>query len=225
MKKLVLFSFAFFAICLTTPAFGQQAKATALLTKAKEQMAQQEYQAANGSFREMLALKTVLPTEMCYYFASTLFMLGQYDNSLRFTEKYMELAGSGGEFYKESRELKALLQDKMATIRNCSHCDTKGYELEACLNCEQSGQLSKSCTRCYGRKQVKCISCEGEGVVIEKNHFEQQTYHTCQRCEGKGIQECPTCKGRGQAVLDCRYCQGSGRTPTTRLCKHPSELP
>lgn len=225
MKNLLLLSFAFFAISLATPAFGQQTKATALLSQAKEQMAKQDYQAANGSFREMLALKTVLPTEMCYYFASTLYMLGQYDNSLRFTEKYLELAGAGGEFYKESRELKALLQKKMTTIRDCARCDTKGYVLEACPNCEESGQLSKSCTRCYGRKQVKCVSCEGQGVVIQKNHFDQQTYHTCQRCEGKGIQECPTCKGGGQTVQDCRYCLGSGLIPTTRLCKHPSELP
>lgn len=204
---------------------GQQKKATDLLSLAKEQMAREDYQAANGSFREMLKLKTVLPTEMCYYFASTLYMLGQYENSLRFTEKYLTLAGAGGEFYKDSQTLKGLLDEKMAVIRTCSLCDSKGYVLESCPNCDEKGQLTKSCTRCYGRVQVKCTACEGEGVVIEKNHFGQQTYHTCQRCEGAGIQQCPQCNGTGQTEQDCRFCQGSGFIATTVLCEHPTKIP
>lgn len=210
-------------IFTTSPALGQQQKAALLLKQAKEQMALQDYQAANGSFREMLALKTVLPTEMCYYFASTLYKLGQYENSLRFTDKYLELAGAGGAFFKESKDLKALLLDKMETIRACAQCDAKGYVLEACPNCEQQGQLTKSCSRCYGREKIKCLSCEGEGVVIEKNHFGQRTYNPCQRCEGNGVQLCPQCEGAGVMAQDCLYCQGSGQVPTARLCEHSTK--
>ena len=49
-----------------------------LLDKAKEQMAAEDYVAANKSFREMLELKAVLPSEMCYFFANTLYHLKQY---------------------------------------------------------------------------------------------------------------------------------------------------
>ena len=224
-NSFILLFFALLCLFVTPDTFGQQKKATLLLSQAKEQMARQDYQAANSSFREMLELKTVLPTEMCYYFASTLFMLGQYENSLRFTEKYLSLAGAGGEFYKDSKELKTLLEEKMATIRDCSQCDSRGYVLEACPNCEQKGQLTKSCTRCYGREKVKCVGCEGEGVVIEKSHFSQPTYHTCQKCQGSGIQTCPQCKGAGKTLQDCRYCQGSGQIPTAKLCEHPAQVP
>ena len=205
----------------TVVAQQPQGQARELLNTAREQMAAEDFQAANQSFRKMLNLKTVLPTEMCYYFAATLFALEQYENSLRFTEKYLQLAGAGGEFFRESKELQSLLKEKMSTIRNCSSCDSQGYVLEACPNCEATGQLTKTCSRCYGRKQLTCLPCEGEGVVIEKNHFNQHTYLTCQRCQGKGTEQCPTCEGEGKTVQNCGYCKGSGLLPTARLCTHP----
>ena len=223
MKNIVFTLFLLiFSLFWVSEAAAQKKEAAALLSQAKEQMARQNYQAANNSFREMLELKAVLPTEMCYYFASTLYMLGQYENSLRFTEKYQELAGAGGEFYKDSKKLKDLLQEKMEIIRQCSLCDSKGYVLAPCPNCESKGELRKSCSLCYGREKVKCLSCDGEGVVIEKNHFGQNTYNTCQKCEGKGIQICPKCDGAGVLVQDCLYCQGSGQIPTASLCAHPA---
>lgn len=226
MKKLLTTLVLLLAIaCCFNGAQAQQAQARELLHTAREQMAAEDFQAANQSFRKMLALKTVLPTEMCYYFAATLFALEQYENSLRFTEKYLQLAGAGGEFFKESQELKELLKDKMSHIRQCSSCDSQGYVLEACPNCEAVGQLRSTCSHCYGREHVQCPSCKGEGILIEKNQFNQHTYLTCQRCQGKGTGECPSCKGEGKTVQECGYCRGSGMLSTARLCTHSSLSP
>lgn len=198
-----------------------QKEARLLLDQAKEQMAAADFQAANRSFRQMLELKTSLPTEMCYYFASTLYMLGQYENSLRFAEKYETLAGVGGEFYQDIQKLKDLLKKESETILSCQLCDPKGYVLTACHYCESQGQLKESCRKCYGNKNIKCKTCEGQGVVIVKNHFGQNTYKTCTICQGTGFQACPFCDGSGEKIQDCQYCSGSGKLASSEICTHP----
>ena len=210
-------------VSLAQTSGNSQKEARYLMEKAKEQMSLQDYQGANQSFREMLKLRTALPTEMCYFFANTLFMLGQYENSLRFAEKYEKLAGVGGEFYQDVRNLKDHLNEKMAVIRACNYCDSQGYVLQDCPYCEKQGLLQQTCSKCFGKKLVKCKSCEGEGVVIAKNHFGQSSYHTCTICDGRGIKECSFCEGSGKQAQDCLYCSGSGRTRTSAICKHPKE--
>lgn len=191
-----------------------------LLDQAKQQMSAEDYVAANRSFRKMLDMNTVLPTEMCYYFANTLYMLGQYENSLRFVEKYQSLAGKGGEYFRDSERLMDLLRKEMETIRACAQCDLKGYVLEECHYCEGQGQMVQNCRKCFGREKIKCESCQGEGVVIRKNSFGQKTYQSCTVCDNTGIQLCPLCEGKGKLSSDCRYCGGDGKLPGTQLCSH-----
>lgn len=220
-----------FLFLLLQCSLGLQAQSTAkskaqneareLLETARKQMAAQDFQAANRSFHQMLELNTVLPTEMCYFFSSTLYMLGQYDNSLRFAEKYESLAGSGGEYFQESQELKGLLKEELKKVRACQLCDSQGYVLEDCRYCEGEGQLVQSCPKCFGHQRIKCETCKGEGVVIQKNKFGQNNYLSCTICEGSGIQKCPQCEGKGVREHNCRYCNGSGRIRTNHLCQHP----
>jgi DnaJ-class molecular chaperone len=199
----------------------QQKEAQALLEQAKTQMSAENYTAANRSFRQMLELNTVLPTEMCYFFANTLYMIGQYENSLRFLEKYQGLAGKGGEYFRESEELQGLLMKEMERIRACNHCDLRGYVVETCYVCQGKGDIVQRCHKCFGREKIKCETCSGEGVVIEKDHFGQKNYHSCTVCQGKGVQLCPVCEGKGSLSSDCRSCGGSGQLPTEQLCSHP----
>lgn len=194
-----------------------------LLDLAKEQMAAEDFTAANKTFRKMLDLKTTLPNEMCYFFASTLFMLGQHENSLRFAEKYEKLTGTGGEFYQDTQKLKALLNAEREKILSCSVCDNQGYVLHDCRYCEGQGHFEQSCLKCLGNKHVKCKSCDGEGVKIAKNHFGQSNYNTCSVCEGNGFQECSFCEGSGEKKQSCRYCSGSGSMATNEICNHPQE--
>lgn len=221
---LFLFLFLLFSISLQAQSTAKSKtgkEARELLETARDQMAAQDFQAANRSFRQMLELNTVLPTEMCYFFSNTLYMLGQYDNSLRFIEKYETLAGSAGEYYQESQELRALLKKELKSINACQYCDSQGYVLEDCRYCEGEGSLMQSCPKCFGHQRLKCEVCKGEGVVIKKNNFGKQNYHSCTICQGSGIQECPQCKGKGALEHSCRYCHGSGRIRTHHLCQHP----
>lgn len=225
--KYIRISLLFFCcIYLLQPLVAQTAQSEhqevqVLMEQAKKQMAAEDYEAANRSFRKMLETNAVLPTDMCFYFATTLYMIGQYENSLRFVEKYERLAGSGGEYFRETAELKLLLGEEMETIKACNHCDLKGYVLETCHECEGKGELFQSCRKCFGRVKIKCETCSGEGVKIEKDHFGQKHYQSCPTCEGEGIQICPLCKGKGSLSSKCRSCGGSGQRQTVKLCSHP----
>ncbi len=229
MKKFVIrfLLISTFCLCLAHVGIGQTAAGKTgsdpreLLIKAKEQMAAENYTAANRSFREMLDSKAVLPTEMCYFFANTLYHLKQFDNSLRFVEKYESLAGAGGEYYHENLELKKLLKKEMELAGKCNYCDSQGYVLTECHYCGGAGSTEQTCIKCLGHKEIKCKTCSGEGVVILKNHFGQRNYNTCQICEGSGIQDCSFCNGEGLIHRNCQSCIGSGRIRTDQLCSHP----
>lgn len=221
---LVLFVFQFSLSATAQKVDKEQKEARELLQLARDQMAEQDFQAANRTFRQMLELKTTLPTEMCYFFANTLYMLGQHENSLRFVEKYEKLAGVGGEFYQDTQNLKALLNKERETILSCNFCDNQGYILHACQYCEGEGFYLQSCRKCFGNEHIKCISCEGEGVLIVKNHFGQSNYQTCGTCAGHGFQDCPYCEGTGQKKQNCQYCSGSGSLAGKEICQHPPEV-
>ena len=226
MKSFTLYGILILLLSVSSPLLAQkkqvagQKEATELLAQAKQQMGQQNYVAANKSFRQMLALNIPLPTDMCFFFAGTLFHLGQYENSLQFVEKYRSLAGPGGEFYHESGELKEQLEGKMTIIRECLHCDSHGYVLEACAFCEGKGNFEQNCSRCFGRKKVHCASCSGEGIQIEDDLFGQKKYQTCKNCNGSGIRNCTFCQGEGKMVSKCEECRGQGQLPTSQLCRH-----
>lgn len=220
---------SFLCLFLASPGLAQTSTGNSkknvviLLDKAKEEMAAGNYAAANQSFRKMLEMNTVLPTEMCYLFAKTLYHLKQFDNSLRFAEKYESLAGVGGEYYKETVQLKQLLTNEIKVIRDCRYCDKQGYVLQECHYCEGAGISSQICPKCYGHKEHKCSICGGEGVVIRKNHFGQSNYQTCTSCNGKGVQECLKCQGNGVLTQNCQYCNGTGKISTNELCSHEQE--
>ncbi|WP_152425116.1 hypothetical protein [Nafulsella turpanensis] len=226
MKNLSLLCILLFFLCLQSPlraqkaGIGQQKEAAALLAQAKREMGRQDYAAANKSFRQMLALHTPLPTEMCYFFAGTLFNLGQYENSLQFLEKYRSLAGPGGEFYHQSEELKKQLEEQMHIIRECAACDSQGYVQQLCSYCRGMGKVEQNCTRCYGRKKAVCSGCKGEGVRIEEDLFGQKKYQSCPDCEATGIRKCTYCKGEGKVTSNCEYCKGLGQLSTDELCSH-----
>ena len=88
------------------------------MSRAIEEMNSGQYAEANVTFRKMLASKKVLPTNMSYFFAETLYMIKQFHNSENFVNKYLKLAGKGGDYYDQAVGLQKLLEDKKTEIRN-----------------------------------------------------------------------------------------------------------
>ena len=218
-RFLILFLAAFFALSLqisaqTSNAVDQQ------MEIAKTQMNAGDYEAANKTFRKILGMKTVLPHDLSYLFAETLYMVGQYENSDNFLNRYVEITGKGGNYTTQAEQLRELLNNKLEEIKNCNFCDIRGYRLKTCSQCNGAKFFPSQCHHCEGKGALKCHVCLGEGVLIEKTDFETEEYKTCHNCNGKGVEGCPVCKGAKVLEQKCSLCLGSGLESSKTICDH-----
>ena len=159
-------------------------------------MQEGNYDNANTVFRNILATEKVLPNNLSYHFALTLYHINQYRNSDNFLNKYFKLTGKAGDFYDESLQLQDLLKIEFTKIENCQLCDVNGYKYVTCTFCKGQKTILESCTKCRGVGKISCLKCKGEGVVITIDAFNERKYQTCDRCEGKGIHICDLCDGK-----------------------------
>lgn len=222
-------AYLFVTLCLTlwfvqAPAWAQtddnRQKVESLLNEAKEHMNKADYASANLAFRKMLSLKAILPDDVSYLFAETLFHIGQYQNSQNLLKRYMELTGVQGNYYQQSKELDALLQEKLVSNKTCKLCNAFGYRLAPCTECEGSGTEISTCYFCRGQGVNHCLACEGEGVTIKYSALGEKTYNTCSKCEGKGFHACTLCKGAKEMETYCSTCFGDGMKSTSVVCDH-----
>ncbi len=196
-----------------------------LMNKAKAEMKAEDYGAANKTFRRALATRKILPTDLSYLFAETLYVVHQYQNSLNFVEKYLGLAGQGGNYYEKAIELKDLLNAEFEKIKNCDYCNLSGYRYVTCYNCEGVGSTTETCHNCKGSGKTVCPKCLGEGVYITFNSFSGKQYVECDVCEGKGYITCTLCLGEKILTGTCSVCLGTGKIASSTICNHePDQL-
>ncbi|HET8859064.1 molecular chaperone DnaJ [Marivirga sp.] len=187
---------------------------------AQKAMNNGNYEEANIQFREILKLGVKLPSEMPYLFAKTLFEVGQYQNSQSFLEKYFEIMGKAGIYYKNAEELKKLIDLQLNKSLSCDFCDFSGYRLDSCVTCNGEKQLLKKCDYCEGKGKVSCTACSGDGVLIQLGTMGNRSYKTCHQCKGMGFNICPVCEGEKELYTYCPNCLGSGLTSTEAICNH-----
>jgi hypothetical protein len=216
-----------FILVLSSPAIGQQSmmdlKIEHYMKEAKTYMEAGNYEEANLSFRKLLTLRTVLPSEMCYYFAETLYKINQFHNSKNFINKYLNLTGTTGPYYKEVMALNDLVEEKFKEIEDCNLCDEKGYAFKECPQCFGVGHTSGACNYCKGKGMTVCLACSGNGVKITENVFKEKEYKTCNICHSKGYTACSVCEGTKIENLNCRTCRGTGTQVTNKVCSHIHE--
>ena len=192
----------------------------ALVEKAKAQMDAEDYEGANATFRKALATKKVLPTSMSYWFAKTLFVIHQNQNARNFVEKYIELAGRGGDYYDEAVSLRNLIDSQFEDIKNCNYCNLSGYRYIECDNCDGTGHTDDVCYNCRGNSPIMCKKCIGRGVIITTNAFGELIYSSCDQCSSKGYVTCPVCNGKEIISGRCNVCLGTGKKVSTIICNH-----
>ncbi|WP_338396843.1 hypothetical protein [Persicobacter psychrovividus] len=190
------------------------------VTLGKQYMDKQDYPNANIAFRRALATKDVLPTDMAYLFAETLYQIDQYKNAQNFVEKYIGLEGEKGHYYPAAIALKQKIQSKLQVIIDCKYCNALGYRLKACAECSGKGTLDQSCPRCHGVGKERCRACQGQGVKITVNQFGLNEYAICQICNNTGFAPCSLCNGAKRVHAACPVCLGSGTVPTQEICDH-----
>ncbi len=195
-------------------------KTSQLMEAAKSAIADSEYEQANYYFRQIIESNAAIPSEMPYYFAETLYELGQYDNSANFLQKYLQINGHTAENYKQAKELESQLEEPLQAIASCELCDYKGYRYEVCPTCHGSKQIEQECHYCKGHGIVGCSRCKGTGIVTKKNVFDITEYYQCSRCEGHGKLTCPVCEGSLSEISPCRTCSGFGKIKSDQICDH-----
>jgi len=191
-----------------------------LMNQAKKEMQADNYDAANKIFRKALSTHKILPTDLSYLFAETLYVIHQYQNSLNFVDKYIDLAGQGGNYYDKAIELKALLNAEFNKIKECAFCNLSGYRYIPCDNCKALGVTTETCYNCKGSGATVCPKCMGEGVYITFNSFSGKQYHSCDICEGKGYIICSICEGNKILSGTCSVCLGTKQKVSAILCDH-----
>jgi tetratricopeptide (TPR) repeat protein len=213
-----------FILSHISPAFSQVKPSlggsSRLMNSALAEMGKGDYEKANAYFRQIIENNLSIPPEMPYYFAETLFELGQYDNSLNFLNKYLEINGFKGDNYEAAKSLEAKLKSNMASIYNCKLCDPRGYRYQNCPTCEGERQIEQACMYCKARGMVGCTKCRGSGLVTNKNVFNILEYYECDKCSGDGKHTCPKCMGSLKELSDCRTCRGQGRLFSEEICDH-----
>lgn len=196
-----------------------------LMDKGRQHMDNNNFNQANVVFRQVLTLNEEIPAEFCYYFAKTLYHIGQFNNSQNFIDKYYELTDRAGQYINEVQALEAMLTAQTSEVRACNLCDNEGYIKGICPSCSGEGHLHENCGTCMGKGKISCTLCAGNGVVISVNVFGSREYNTCPRCEGKGYETCPRCEGDGINELPCNTCNGTGYLTEKTLCTHEKPTP
>ena len=54
-----------------------------------------------------------------------------------------------------------------------------------------------ACVFCQGKKQKKCLTCDGEGIV-ERFYESGAEQFSCSDCDGEGFISCSYCAGTGK---------------------------
>ena len=199
------------------PAIGGSSR---LMNNALSEMNKGDYEKANSYFRQIIESNLPIPPEMPYFFATTLYELGQFDNSSVFLEKYLEINGFQGDNYEAAIALQSKLKAPMEAIAACRFCNPSGYRYAACPTCDGKRQLEQACGFCKGRGLVGCNQCMGRGLTTKRNIFNIVEYHECTKCGGDGRLVCPRCDGNLREFSDCRTCNGQGRLLTEEICDH-----
>ncbi len=214
-----------FCSFLSTSTFGQmnQSEVKKYYNEGVQHFTDGNFKAANGSFRKALATNDVLPVNLSYYFAETLYHIKQFTNSKNFVDRYIKVAGQGGDFYDEAVNLQSQLKIEFINIRNCNYCNNFGYRLEDCDYCDATGIETTECPQCKGTGNTLCPKCTGKGVVITVDAFNQNHYETCDKCDGDGVIVCERCLGEKEITRVCTYCLGTKMRPTSIICNHEEE--
>ncbi|MEN8250736.1 MAG: hypothetical protein ABFS32_17515, partial [Bacteroidota bacterium] len=144
----------------------------------------------------------------------------QNQNARNFVEKYIELAGQGGDYYDDALTLKNMIDEQFEEIKSCEYCNLSGYRYKVCDNCNGLGHTVDVCYNCKGHGHLLCPNCIGNGVKITLNQFGEKMYSSCEICNSKGYIVCPVCSGEKEISGKCKICLGTGKEVSKTICNH-----
>jgi hypothetical protein len=137
----------------------------------------QQFEAADAKFRHVLSNIKSVPSDLTYYFGKNSYHLKKYKQSIDWLNKYIQLKGTGGQYYTDATEWKRkaeaeFLKEKDVQSARAQEVLSRDFEID----CGPSGK-------------VTCPVCKGNHVVIKKGAFGNE-YRTCEYCDDHGLLTC-----------------------------------
>lgn len=186
MKQLIIFSFLILlqVVCIAQDnnllrdlEMSKKAERDRQIEQAYEETMAGNYAAADQLYRDILNKGKAIPSNFCFYFGKNSYHLDKYHQSIDWLNKYIELKGTEGSFFEETKKLLALNKKILQQERNIARQKTEEI-LSASfdIDCGPSGK-------------VKCPVCEGETVIIQNTYF-GKNYKTCTYCDKDGNMGC-----------------------------------
>lgn len=166
MKKLVFLFCILNLMAASLSGQTQESKLQLMIDEGVVLMNNQDYVKANEKFTQVIDQLKPLPSRMAYYFGKNSYFMAEYKQSINWLSKYIQLKGTAGPFYEESKRYLELAEQKYLQ-RNKKEL----AELEEDLSNE---------FECYSKDKMTCPACKGSGVRITKgimgNHYETCPY-------------------------------------------------
>lgn len=118
-----------------------------------------------------------IPSDLTFYFGKNSYYLGKFKQSVDWLNKYIQLKGTTGQFYKESVDLLKKAETQLVQER------TK--------DAEKAGEILSSTYEidCGPAGKVTCPVCKGTTVIIKKGYLNDE-YKTCGFCDTHGFLSC-----------------------------------
>ena len=142
----------------------------------KQLMIAGDYQAAQTEFMFVLENIAIIPTDLAYLFGRNSFHLALYKQSVNWLNKYLQLKGTKGQYYKEAVQYLQFSEDRY-------------MEQQRTLEQNQGNTLISSKYDCGGLSKMICPVCKGSGVIFKHGIFDVH-YQTCPYSSGEGYLSC-----------------------------------
>jgi len=141
-------------------------------------MVVEKYEEADERFLYVLSNIDVVPSNLTYHFGKNSYYLGKFQQSIDWLNKYIELRGTTGEFYKSAvfiltQAEEAYRQEQKTISEKTEQVLASSYDID----CGPSGK-------------VKCPVCKGRTVIIRASYFSQNQYEACGFCDEHGHLTC-----------------------------------
>jgi hypothetical protein len=136
-----------------------------------------QYELADKKLFYVLNNIKSVPSDLTFHFGKNSFYLGKYKQSIDWLNKYIQLKGTGGQFYTEAADIlkKAeteLIKERSLEVKKVEQVLSNSYDID----CGPTGK-------------VICPVCKGSTVLIRKGYLSDE-YKTCPFCDKHGNLTC-----------------------------------
>lgn len=136
-----------------------------------------EYALADKKLLYVLNNIKSIPSDLTFYFGKNSFYIQKYKQSIDWLNKYIQLKGTAGQFYKEATAILKnaeveRIKERAKEAEKAEQVLSSGYDID----CGPSGK-------------VTCPVCRGTTVIIKKGYLSDE-YKTCGFCDTHGYLTC-----------------------------------